>query len=78
FGPSMEDFADARRLLEAAGGGRTVCDARQMAVLAGEWLRRPEQAQAAGHAAREAIISHRGAAQRHADVIARLLDAPGD
>ncbi len=77
FGPSMEDFADARRLIEAAGGGRTVCDARQMAALAEEWLRRPEQAQAVGHAAREAIISHRGAAQRHADVIARLLNATG-
>ncbi|MBI5896165.1 MAG: 3-deoxy-D-manno-octulosonic acid transferase [Desulfobacterales bacterium] len=77
YGPSMEDFADARRLIENAGGGRTVHDAHQMAAIAAEWLRRPERARADGQSARQAIMSHRGAAQRHAAVITGLLSAAG-
>jgi 3-deoxy-D-manno-octulosonic-acid transferase len=76
-GPSMDDFADARRLIEAAGGGCTVHNARQMAAIAAAWWRRPEQARAAGRSARQAIVSHRGAAQRHAAVITRMLASAG-
>lgn len=75
YGPSMEDFADARRLIEDAGGGHTVHDAREMAARAMEWLHYPKRAAVAGQAARRAILSHRGASQRHAEVIIRLLDA---
>ncbi|MFZ1986748.1 MAG: 3-deoxy-D-manno-octulosonic acid transferase [Desulfatitalea sp.] len=74
YGPSMEDFADARQLIEAAGGGRTVHNADQMAVISEAWLRNPSAAQDAGRSARQAIISHRGAAQKHAAVIAQLLE----
>jgi 3-deoxy-D-manno-octulosonic-acid transferase len=74
YGPSMEDFSDARQLIEKAGGGRTVADADQIAAVAADWLSRPEQASQAGNAARSAIHSHRGAARKHAGVIVRLLE----
>ncbi len=77
YGPSMEDFADARRLIESAGGGCTVRDAGEMTAAAAEWLRRPEKARAAGQAARRAILSHRGASHRHAGVVAQLLQTSG-
>ncbi|MCJ8500075.1 3-deoxy-D-manno-octulosonic acid transferase [Desulfatitalea alkaliphila] len=73
YGASMEDFADARVLIERAGGGFMVQDADRMAALAIEWLRRPEVAVEAGRAARAAILVHRGAARRHAAVIEGLL-----
>ncbi|MBR9979762.1 MAG: hypothetical protein KFF50_01915 [Desulfatitalea sp.] len=73
YGDSMEDFADARALIQRAGGGFTVHNAEQMAALAVRWLQNPESALAAGQAARQAIQVHRGAARQHAAVIARLL-----
>ena len=75
-GPSMEDFEEARRLIATAGGSRTVFSAGQIARETIDWLRRPEAAAKAGRAAREAILSHRGAARRHAAGVVRLLD-PG-
>ena len=78
YGPSMEDFADARELIQAAGGGVTVETADQMADKCIEWLQSPQQSIAAGLAARKAILPHRGAAHKHAQVIHALLerDAP--
>jgi 3-deoxy-D-manno-octulosonic-acid transferase len=73
-GPSMEDFEEARRLIATAGGSRTVFSAEQIARETIDWLRRPEVAAKAGQSAREAILSHRGAARKHADGIVRLLD----
>ncbi len=72
-GPSMEDFAGAQQLIASAGGCLTVGNAEQLAAAAVDWLRHPEKARSAGHAARQAILAHRGAAQKHAAVITRLL-----
>lgn len=73
-GPSMEDFADAQLLVEKAGGGVTIHDADEMADVALGWLADPAGAKAAGEAARRAILAHRGAAARHAAVIAALME----
>jgi 3-deoxy-D-manno-octulosonic-acid transferase len=78
YGPSMEDFAEARRVIEASGGGVTVRNAEEMASTAIQWLKDPEKAAAAGRAARQAILPHRGAAEKHADTIARLLRNTSD
>jgi 3-deoxy-D-manno-octulosonic-acid transferase len=75
YGPSMEDFADARQLIAAAGGGVQVRDIDELAATSLTWLRHPEKAAAMGLAARQAILLHRGAAQKHADVIGRLMVA---
>jgi 3-deoxy-D-manno-octulosonic-acid transferase len=73
YGPSMEDFADARRMIESSGGGVTVCNAEEMAATVIQWLHCPEKAAAAGRAARQAVLPHRGAAEKHADVIRSLI-----
>ena len=60
FGPSMEDFADARALIEKAGGGMTVHHAGEMADLALIWLGNPSKASTAGKAARRAVAPRCG------------------
>jgi 3-deoxy-D-manno-octulosonic-acid transferase len=77
YGPSMEDFADARQLIEAAGGAITVHNAGQMAAVATNWLRKPHLALYTGNAGRRAILAHRGAAKKHADVAAGLVKLEG-
>lgn len=73
YGPSMEDFADAKMHLEQNGAGFVVHDAAGLAHLAVSWLRNPDQARAIGRKARQAILSHRGAAIKHAQVVMDLL-----
>jgi 3-deoxy-D-manno-octulosonic-acid transferase len=73
YGPSMEDFADAHKLIQNAGGGVTVYDADSLAAAAMNWLGNPKKAKAVGKAARLATLPHRGAAQKHAAVIYELL-----
>jgi 3-deoxy-D-manno-octulosonic-acid transferase len=73
YGPSMEDFADAKAMIQANGGGVMIHDATEMASVAMDWLQSPEKAKAVGLAARQAILPHGGAAKRHAEVIGRLL-----
>jgi 3-deoxy-D-manno-octulosonic-acid transferase len=77
YGPSMDDFADARQMIQSSGGGVMVRNAEELAATVIQWLQHPRKAIAAGQAARQAILPHRGAAQKHADVICRLLaDSP--
>ena len=73
-GPSMEDFIEAYQLLAAAGGVTTVHSCDDICATALEWLGHPQKALCAGQAGRQAILRHRGAARKHAAVIARLLD----
>ena len=75
YGPSMEDFADAKGILEQSGAGFTVHGAAELARLAVSWLRHPAQARKIGRRARHVILSHRGAAEKHARVLLRLLGA---
>jgi 3-deoxy-D-manno-octulosonic-acid transferase len=72
YGPSMEDFADARRVIEDSGGGVTIRSAEEIAATVIQWLQSPGRAAAAGRAARQAILPHRGAAEKHADAISSL------
>jgi 3-deoxy-D-manno-octulosonic-acid transferase len=73
YGPSMEDFADARRVIETNGGGVTVHNADELAAAVDRWLRHPAIAAATGRAARQSILPHRGAAEKHAEVISKLV-----
>lgn len=74
YGPYMDDFLDARHLLESTGGGIEVNDANDLAEKAIFLITRPDQAEKIGRAARQAVEMNQGAAQKHADVIFRLLD----
>jgi 3-deoxy-D-manno-octulosonic-acid transferase len=72
YGPSMEDFADAKRLLQSLGAGIEVSDPEDFAQRAIALLKDPATLRLKGEKAREALLKNRGAAERHARVIAEL------
>jgi 3-deoxy-D-manno-octulosonic-acid transferase len=73
FGPSMEDFEEARNLLEGFGGGICVQDEAALVDRALYLLTHCEEARRLGRLAKQAVISNRGAARRHARVLRGLL-----
>jgi 3-deoxy-D-manno-octulosonic-acid transferase len=76
FGPSMEDFEEARTLLETFGGGMCVKDGRELADRAIHLLTHPDEARRMGRLAKRAVLSNQGAARRHAQVVRELLPMP--
>ncbi|MDD2388856.1 MAG: 3-deoxy-D-manno-octulosonic acid transferase [Desulfobacterales bacterium] len=74
YGPSMEDFLDAKNLLEKSGGGIPVADGNELTEKLLFYLSHPEKAAHAGQMARRAVMQNRGASQRHARVIYELLN----
>ncbi len=75
YGPFMEDFLEARTLLEASGGGCCVDNADVLVAQAVRLLQHPEAARQMGRLAKAAVVANQGAARRHARVVARMLDA---
>jgi len=75
YGPSMEDFLDAKALLDKTGGGIQVKDDRELTEKMQYYLTHPEEANAVGKLAREAVMSNHGAADKHAAVIFRLFNS---
>jgi 3-deoxy-D-manno-octulosonic-acid transferase len=74
YGPSTEDFADAREILESKGGGEAVSDEAHLAERALYYLCHPEEAAAVGKKALAAAAAQTGAGRRHAEEIAALLE----
>ena len=72
YGPSMEDFMDAKGLLEDLNAGIEIGGAVAFAEKAIWFLKHPEALKEFGQRAREAAMKNRGAAEKHAGVIARL------
>ena len=72
YGPSMEDFADARRLLERSGGGVRVENAADLSRAIIDCLTVPGRVEAMGRGAAAAVDGLTGAARKHAAVIRRL------
>ena len=72
YGPHMEDFLDAKEILESMGGSIGVADSRNLADTFLNLLENPQKAIDLGNRAREAASQTRGAAHRHADVIKSL------
>lgn len=73
YGPSMEDFQDAKELLDNTGGGIQVPDGAALAAQALYLLTHPGAAEQIGKRARKAVEAHQGAAQKHAAVIRQLM-----
>lgn len=73
FGPSMDDFEEARNLLEGSGGGICVKNGAELADRVLHLLTNPGEADRLGRQARQAVLAHQGAAFRHAQVIHELL-----
>jgi 3-deoxy-D-manno-octulosonic-acid transferase len=72
YGPSMEDFSDAKELLESAGACVPVSIPEELGEKLVYLLGHPEESMAYGKRAREAVLKNRGAAEKHARVIERL------
>ena len=73
YGPSMEDFQDAKDLLDKTGGGIQVADGPDLAEKIDYFFRRPEEALRVGRLARQAVLFHQGAARKHTAAVLRLL-----
>lgn len=73
YGPSMEDFLDAKALLEEVGGGMSVSTPDDLAEKVIWFLSHPDLLKTHGARAREAAGKNFDSAENHAKVIARLL-----
>ncbi|MFC1823578.1 3-deoxy-D-manno-octulosonic acid transferase [Thermodesulfobacteriota bacterium] len=73
YGPSMEDFLDAKAMLESVDAGIPVSGPESLAEKAIWFLNHPDELKKRGLRAREALMRHQGAAGKHAGVIAQLL-----
>jgi len=72
YGPSMEDFLDAKALLEKAGAGMTVSSPKGLAEKVIWLFNHPDALYDCGRRGRQAVVKNSGAAQKHAMVIAEL------
>jgi 3-deoxy-D-manno-octulosonic-acid transferase len=73
YGPSMEDFADAKGLLESEDAGIQVEDAESFGEKALWFLNHPDELRERGKRAERAARMNLGAAEKHAGVITGLL-----
>lgn len=73
YGPSMEDFLDAKDLLERGGASVPVSTPGELGEKILYLLGHPEESRAYGDRAREAVLKNQGAAEKHARAIERLL-----
>ena len=73
YGPSMEDFMDVKTILENVGAGITVFDHESLADRAIWALNHPDTMKECGARARDAVMNHKGAAEKHAAAIVQLL-----
>jgi 3-deoxy-D-manno-octulosonic-acid transferase len=73
YGPSMEDFLDAKTLLESTHAGIEVSSPAMLAEKAVTLLKDKSLVQAYGIRALDAVLKNSRAAERHAAVIAGLL-----
>jgi 3-deoxy-D-manno-octulosonic-acid transferase len=74
FGPSMEDFDDARQALVKAGAAREVAGEQDLAACWDWALTRSEEARAAGAAGRQVVAGWSGAAKTAAALILERLE----
>jgi 3-deoxy-D-manno-octulosonic-acid transferase len=69
YGPHMEDFLDAKALLEKEGAGIEVSNVQSFAEKAIWVLSHPDSAKHHGMKAKDAILRNQGAAEKHAKVV---------
>jgi 3-deoxy-D-manno-octulosonic-acid transferase len=75
YGPSMEDFLDARRLLEQEGAGVEVKNPGAFVEKALFFLNHRDELKEGGRRARDALLRNQGASEKHARVLARLMQS---
>lgn len=75
YGRSMDDFLDARELLENAGAGFTADEHEDLYTLLKRLLTNKPEAERMGAAGKTAVNGHHGSAERQASLALELLDA---
>ena len=75
YGPHMDNFLDAKAILEAVGAGLEVENSDLLAEKAMHLLSHPKELIRLGDRARQAVFRNKGAAEKHARVIDRLLNS---
>jgi 3-deoxy-D-manno-octulosonic-acid transferase len=73
YGPYMNDFKDARSLLEESGAGICVADEEELAERLLYFFSHPDEAEARGEAGRQALKSQMGLTQKAAEIISEVL-----
>jgi len=73
YGPYMEDFLDAKALLDANSSGIQVSSPEMLAEKILSLLKDPDLLKNYGTRAREAVLRNRNAGERHARVISELI-----
>jgi len=73
FGPSMEDFRDARDILVSVGAGMEVSNVSDLVRKVAEVLSDPGKAQLLGKKGREEIMRHVGSAMKNAKMLTQLV-----
>ena len=73
YGPFMENFLDARMLLEEAGGGVQVSSPEILAEKAIWFFNHPEDLESYGRKARDAVMNNLGSGDKHAQEIEHVL-----
>lgn len=74
-GPHTENFEEAVNLLLAEGGCRRISSPAGLVTTVGELLKHPDRRQKMGAAARQAILSRRGATEKTVDRILEFVRA---
>lgn len=78
YGPSIEDFLDAKELFDRTGGGIQVKNGQDLAEKVIYYLTNPRQTAAIGRLAKKAVMLNREAATKHAAAMHRLLNQKTD
>ena len=73
YGPSMEDFGQEAALLEDAGAGIRIRNARELSEGMLQILADPQDARQRGERGRAVVLANMGAAQRYAEMMIRHL-----
>ncbi len=73
FGPFMDDFEDARRLLEGVGAGTTVPDLEALVRWINFLIDQPEESARRGQAGQQALRSRQGVTQKVAEAIVNFV-----
>ena len=74
YGPSMEDFSQETALLEEAGAGIRIHNARELSESILRMLADPQDAKRRGDRGRAVVLANMGAAERYAEMMAKYLD----
>ncbi len=77
YGPNLQNFRWAEKIMQAAGAGITVADAASLATAGRTLLEDPQKRRDLGARARASLTPHQGAARRQAELIAGLWHKHG-